>query len=193
MLELSLCLFDGSRYFHIIPAPEVNRWLELDIPAGEFAAAGKALGSGAHVQAVTIRAFYPLVYHLSSYTISLDDFILNGERQRRFVAVEPVSTTSNVRYSIIAALLLRDSFAISYGDEVPENTTLLRSHAASSIRPENGWRKCAARRVRWGVEGAGSPPSPLRPGGSGRSILWGKDSFVHETRWETASSCRENA
>lgn len=92
-LELSLCLFDGRRYFSTLKAPSANRWLELDIPVQQFTANGKPLGAGEHVQAVTIKASYPMVSHLYTYVISLDDFALNGERQRRFTAVNPASTT----------------------------------------------------------------------------------------------------
>jgi hypothetical protein len=92
-LELSLGTFDGRRYMHIIRNPEANRWLELDIPAGEFKLNGKSLGSGEHIQVVTFKGNYPVVYYLNSYTILLDDFSINGERQRRFEAKSPVSTT----------------------------------------------------------------------------------------------------
>ncbi len=92
-LEMSLCLFDGSRYFHTVKAPQVNRWITLDIPLRAFAMQGRPLESGRHIQAVTIKATYPLVSDFISYTINLDDFALSGERQRRFVAVDPASTT----------------------------------------------------------------------------------------------------
>ncbi len=187
-LELSLCLFDGSRYFHIIPAPEVNRWLELDIPAGEFAAAGKALGSGAHVQAVTIRAFYPLVYHLSSYTISLDDFILNGERQRRFVAVEPVSTTFEMfGYSILGRhFYYGDSFAISVRpDEAPgkyDFTSVTCSLVDPSGKTVVANAPLAASGGAWKAQGVHTFAAS-DPRGQWTVDFTGKDSFGHETRW----------
>lgn len=91
-LEVSLCLFDGRRYFSTIKAPSANRWVELDIPVRQFTANGTPLKAGEHVQAVTIKASYPIVSNLWNYTIFLDDFALNGERQRRFVGVNPAST-----------------------------------------------------------------------------------------------------
>jgi hypothetical protein len=91
-LELSICLLDGRRYLHHVANAEANRWLELDVPLGRFTWMGKALESGCQVQAVTIKAFYPSVTHLMSYTICIDDFSLNGERPRRFVGVNPSST-----------------------------------------------------------------------------------------------------
>ncbi|MHB9029457.1 MAG: DUF4962 domain-containing protein [Candidatus Latescibacterota bacterium] len=91
-LELSLCLFDGRRYFSRVKSPAANRWLELDIPVQSFTANGKPLGAGEHLQAVTIKASYPMVSNLWTYVIFLDDFSLSGERQRRFVGVNPKST-----------------------------------------------------------------------------------------------------
>ena len=92
-LEFSLCLFDGRRYFYHLANAGADKWLEMDIPLGQFTASGKALADGEHIQAITVKAFYPVVSHLPSYTICLDDFSLNGERPRRFLSVEPASTT----------------------------------------------------------------------------------------------------
>lgn len=92
-LELAVCLADGRKYTHVIPNAEAGRWLELDVPAGDFTLGGKPLGAGEPIQAITIRAFYPVVSHLLSYSICIDDFALNGERARRFVGVNPLSTT----------------------------------------------------------------------------------------------------
>ncbi|MHB9028653.1 MAG: heparinase II/III domain-containing protein [Candidatus Latescibacterota bacterium] len=119
-LELSLGLFDGSRYFHVIKSPKVNRWLELDIPMSGFAAKGKPLAAGAQVQVITIKAFYPVATHLASYTISLDDFVLNGERQRRFTATEPRSTD----FEMFGYSILNRHFG--YGDVI-----------ALTVKPEN--------------------------------------------------------
>ncbi|MCE5248970.1 heparinase II/III family protein [bacterium] len=92
-VDLFLGLFDGRLYTHTVSAPEVNRWLELQVPAREFRLAdGTPLKAGEHLQVVAVRAFYPLVSHLLSYTILIDDFSLNGERQRRFTAIEPTAT-----------------------------------------------------------------------------------------------------
>ena len=101
-VELSLCLFDGRRFFHSIPSPDVNDWLELDIPLGAFTASDRPLGHGEHVQAVTIEASYPAASHLLSYTLCLDDFSLNGERPRRFGAQGSASTTFELcDYSVL--------------------------------------------------------------------------------------------
>ena len=111
-LELSICLLDGRRYFHHVTNAEANRWLELDIPLGGFTKDGKTLESGQQVQAVTIKAFYPIVSHLMSYTICIDDFSLNGERPRRFVGVDPPSTT----FEMFGFSVLHKHFF--YGDTV---------------------------------------------------------------------------
>lgn len=92
-LELSICLADGRKYTHTISNAEAGRWLELDVAIRDFELNGKPLGAGEQIQAVTLRAFYPVVSHLMSYTICIDDFALNGERPRRFVGVNPRSTT----------------------------------------------------------------------------------------------------
>ena len=78
-LEFSLCLFDGRRFFYTIQSPEVNRWLELDIPIHLFTMNRKRLGSGEHIQAVTILARYSSASHIPSYNITIDDFSLIGE------------------------------------------------------------------------------------------------------------------
>ena len=101
-VEFSICLLDGRRYIYYLKSPDVNRWLEPDIPLRSFTMNGKPLESGQHIQAVTIMASYSVVSHLPSYTISLDDFFLNGERQRRFVTLDPSSTTFELYgYSIL--------------------------------------------------------------------------------------------
>ncbi|MEN6626486.1 MAG: heparinase II/III family protein [Candidatus Sumerlaeia bacterium] len=101
-LELSICLADGRRYFHAVKNAEAGRWLELDVPVGAFTMDGKRLGGGEQIQAVTVKAFYPVVSHLMSYTILIDDFSLNARRPRRFVGVEPKSTTFELYgYSVL--------------------------------------------------------------------------------------------
>lgn len=101
-LEFSICLQDGRRYFHYIHSPAVNRWLEVDIPLDKFTLDGKLPESGQHIQAVTIMAMYSAVSHLPSYNITMDDFFLNGERQRRFITLDPQSTTFEMYgYSIL--------------------------------------------------------------------------------------------
>lgn len=91
-LELSLGTFDGRRYLHTIEKPTANTWLELDIPVEDFKMGGQSLGSGEHIQVITVKATYGMVYYLYTYTILMDNFSINGERQRRFVGVAPGST-----------------------------------------------------------------------------------------------------
>ena len=90
-LEIVLGLFDGRRFTHVIDAPDVNRWLELSIPLDGFRDGNEKLAPGEHVQAVAIQAIYPIVTHLMSYTIFMDDFKFNGLRTRRFIAIDPPS------------------------------------------------------------------------------------------------------
>jgi hypothetical protein len=66
--------------------------VELDIPLSSFSLNGIALNEGAHLQVVVLKAFYPLVNHLPSYSILIDEFKLNGERSRQFIAKSPNST-----------------------------------------------------------------------------------------------------
>ncbi len=95
-LELSLGTFDGHRYVHTIQNPAANQWVELDIPAKDFQMNGQSLGSGEHIQVITIKASYPMVYYLLTYTILMDNFSINGERQQQFVGVKPASTNFNM-------------------------------------------------------------------------------------------------
>ncbi|MEX2573174.1 MAG: DUF4962 domain-containing protein [Balneolaceae bacterium] len=91
-LEISLGTFDGRRYMHTIENPEANQWLELNIPARAFRMDGEPLGPGENIQVVTLKGSYDTVYYLTNYTMVMDNFTLNGKRQRRFVASNPVST-----------------------------------------------------------------------------------------------------
>ena len=95
-LELSLGTFDGRRYLHTIQNPVANQWVELDIPATDFQMNGQSLGSGEHIQVITIKASYPMVYYLYTYTILMDNFSINGEQQCQFVSVKPASTDFNM-------------------------------------------------------------------------------------------------
>ena len=90
---LSLCLVDGDRYFHTVPSPEANQWIDFDIPVRDFTAGDQRLGAGQHVQAVTIEVSYATTSHLLSYTICLDDFALSGERPCRFVSRDIAAST----------------------------------------------------------------------------------------------------
>jgi len=124
-LELSLGTFDGRRYLHTIQTPAANQWVELDIPATDFQMNGQSLGSGEHIQVITIKASYPMVYYLYTYTILMDNFSINGERQQHFVGVKPSSTDFNM-FDI--SILNKHFF---YGDELslttrPEEKTQLQ-------------------------------------------------------------------
>lgn len=95
-LELSLGTFDGRRYINTIQDPAANQWAELDIPISDFQMNGQSLGSGEHIQVVTIKTSYPMVYYLYTYTILMDNFSINGERQQHFVGIKPSSTDFNM-------------------------------------------------------------------------------------------------
>jgi hypothetical protein len=95
-LELSLGTFDGRQYLHTILNPAANQWVELDIPAMDFQMNGQSLGLGEHIQVVTIKASYPMVYYLYTYTILMDNFSISGERQQHFVGVKPASMDFNM-------------------------------------------------------------------------------------------------
>lgn len=91
-LELSLGTFEGKRYFHKINNPKANTWLELDLPISAFKLNGQSLGAGEHIQVITLKGSYPIVNYLYTYTILMDDFSFNGERDRQFIATSPGST-----------------------------------------------------------------------------------------------------
>ena len=91
-LELSLGTFEGKRYFHKINNPKANSWLELDLPISAFKLDGKSLGANEHIQVITLKGSYPIVNYLLTYTILMDDFSINGERDRQFIATSPAST-----------------------------------------------------------------------------------------------------
>jgi hypothetical protein len=92
-LELSLGTFQGKRYFCTLKNPRANHWLELDLPIDSFRLNGQPLAANEHIQVITVTATYPSAYWLNTYTILLDDFTINGERERRFTAIEPASTS----------------------------------------------------------------------------------------------------
>ncbi len=189
VLELSLGLFDGSRYFHVIPGPEVNRWLELDIPAGNFTRNGKPISTGDHVQAVTIRVEYPSVYHLASYTISLDDFELSGERQRRFVALSPASTDFDMfGFSVLNRHFFSgDAFGLTVRPEEAPGKYSLAAVTLSLLDPAgktvaSGIPLTALDGNAWRAENAYTF-KPSDPRGQWTAELTGHDDYGTEVRW----------
>lgn len=91
-LDVSLGTFDGRLFTHTISSPKANTWVEVDIPLESFLIGEKSLKDGVHLQVVVLKAFYPVVNHLPSYSILIDEFKLNGERSRQFIAESPKST-----------------------------------------------------------------------------------------------------
>ena len=188
-LEFSLGLFDGSRYFHTIQSPAVNRWLELDIPIHEFTMSNKSIDSGSHVQAVTIKATYPLVNHLCSYNINLDDFSLNGERQRRFIALDPESTDFEMySYSILNRhFYYGDALSLTVRPEEAPGKYDLTSVTLSLIDPSGktvvkGVSLKSAEGNAWTAAKAYTF-KPTAPRGQWRVELVGKDAAGTETAW----------
>jgi len=136
-VDVSLGLFDGRLYTHTILSPRVNRWLEMDIPAGSFRLDGMGLGAGEHVQVIAVKAYYPLVSHLMSYTILLDDFSLNGARKRLFIAREPESS----RFDKFGVSILHRHFF--FGDAIgisvsPEGGRKLTKVECTVLNPTGG-------------------------------------------------------
>jgi len=120
-LEISLGTFDGKRFFHTINQPKANEWLDLSIPVHDFLCDGEAMQAGAHVQVVTVKGSYDVVSYLYTYTILMDDFQINGERQRRFLANSPTSTDFEM---LGTSILNKHYFA---GDNI-----------SLSVKPEDG-------------------------------------------------------
>lgn len=111
-LELSLGTFDGARYFHKIEKPSANTWIELDLPISAFTSNGKTLSPNEHIQVITIKGSYPIVNYLFTYTILMDDFQINGERDRSITASAPVSTN----FEMFETSILNKHFF--YGDQI---------------------------------------------------------------------------
>lgn len=95
-LDLSIGTFDGRLFTKTIQDPKANQWLELDIPITDFQMNGKSPDAGNHIQVITVKASYPMVYYLYTYTILMDNFSINGERLQHFVGIEPSSTDFNM-------------------------------------------------------------------------------------------------
>ena len=117
-LEVSLGTFNGKRYFYTVRNPEANKWVQLDIPIGNFKLNAETMAAGEHIQVVTIEATYPSVYWLNTYTIFLDDFSINGSRDLRFIANNPVST----HFEMFNSSTLNKHFF--YGDNISLQTSL---------------------------------------------------------------------
>jgi len=91
-LRFTICAEDGKRYELVEDTPAANAWIEIDRPACDFTADGHSLPAGAWIEAVAVVATYTLVNPHRSYVINLDDVVISGEAQRRFIAVAPTST-----------------------------------------------------------------------------------------------------
>ncbi len=131
-LELSLGTFGGKRYMHKIDKPVANKWLELDIPISAFTLNGQGLKPGEHIQVVTLKGSYPIVNYLFTYTILMDDFQINGERDRSFTASEPSSTN----FGMFDKTILNKHFF--YGDNIsltaaPEGNIPLKQVKATIV------------------------------------------------------------
>ena len=91
-LEVSLGTFDGRRFMHKINNPQANTWIEIDLPLSSFMFKGQALHADEHIQVITFEGAYPVKNYLYTYTILMDNFQINGERDTRFVLSAPIST-----------------------------------------------------------------------------------------------------
>ncbi len=125
---LSLGTFDGRRYLHTIQNPIANQWVELDIPLNEFHLNGQALVSGEHIQVITIKSNYPVVNYLFYYTMLMDNFSINGERDIHFTSAEPVSTN----FEMFDVSILNKHFY--YGDNINLKTSLENNNVLSSVK-----------------------------------------------------------
>ncbi|SDM36068.1 Heparinase II/III-like protein [Daejeonella rubra] len=91
-LDLSLGTFDGRRFLHKISKPQANTWIEIDLPLSSFSLKGQPLHADEHIQVITVEGTYPVKNYLYTYTILMDDFQINGERDTRFVPLVPEAT-----------------------------------------------------------------------------------------------------
>jgi hypothetical protein len=91
-LELSLGTFDGRRFLHKITKPQANTWIEIDLPLSSFSHKGQPLHADEHIQVITVEGTYQIKNYLYTYTILMDDFQINGERDTRFVPLVPEAT-----------------------------------------------------------------------------------------------------
>jgi len=118
-VEVMLGLFDGRLFTHTLDAPTANNWMEISLPISAFTLDGAPLDPNERLQVVAVKGWYKQVSHLISYTVLIDDFSINGKRDRGFVAVEPTST----RFEKFGVSILDSHFA--YGENI-----------SVSVRPE---------------------------------------------------------
>ncbi len=140
-MDISLGTFDGGLYTHTLKSPKANGWVEVDLPLDAFKLNGKALGSGEHIQVVVMKAFYPVVSHLLSYTILMDEFSINGERPRQFISQSPKSTwfehfgQSAIHKHFAPGETLSLSVAPENGSKVNEvSVELIRSDGQTAVK-----------------------------------------------------------
>lgn len=135
-LDVSLGTFDGRLFTHTILAPKANTWVEVDIPLESFLIGEKSLKDGVRLQVVVLKAFYPVVNHLPSYSMLIDEFKLNGERSRQFIAESPKSTW----FEQFGLTVLNKHY--SNGETIslnirPEDGEPVSEISAELIRPDN--------------------------------------------------------
>ena len=136
-LDVSLGTFDGKLFTHTILSPKANSWVEVDIPVGSFKSNdGKSLSDGDHLQVVVMKAFYPLVNHLPSYSMLMDEFVLNGERSRQFIAQSPKSTWFEQFGHAVLNKHYENGEIISL-NILPEDGVKLNDVTADLIGPDN--------------------------------------------------------
>lgn len=115
-LELSLGTFDGKLFSHTINNPEANTWIELDIPAASFMLGTQSMKADEHIQVITIKGTYSTKNYLFTYTILMDDFSINGERDSRFIPSSPAAD----HFDMLNVSVLKKHFF--YGDNFSLNT-----------------------------------------------------------------------
>ncbi len=115
-LELSLGTFDGRQFIHKINNPVANTWIELDIPATSFKLGTQSLKAAEHIQVITIKGTYHTKNYLFTYTILMDDFSINGERDSRFIPSSPIADN----FDLFNVSVLKKHFF--YGDNFSLNT-----------------------------------------------------------------------
>jgi hypothetical protein len=187
-LEMSICLFDGRRYIRNVKSPEANRWITMNIPLGEFFLNGKPLESGRHIQAVTIRAVYSWVSDFISYTINLDDLSLSGERQRRFIAVNPAATTYEMYNTSVLHrhFYYGDALSVTVRPEDAAGKTPLTGVVCDVLAPDGRAVVAGTQLKKNGAAWVADKVhtfSAGEPRGQWRINFTGKDALNREIRW----------